>query len=170
MKRVITAVLAVLFCASPLMAEPLASDRRIVPGVRIGSAALAPADQGALVREVGEPDETDQSGDHAYYRYGAGDPPDELVVDFDLGQDQPFEISTASGLYRTAEGLGVGTGAAAIRQALGRPLCEGLDPEGNGVIVYPSIWFLMSRGLASKVSIRSELGAKDFRDRAIPCR
>lgn len=167
---VIAALVMGAIGVSPLRAELLPSDHRIVPGVRIGSAYLAPADQGALTREVGEPDASDQTGDHAFYRYGQGSPPDELVVDFDLTRDQPFEISTASPLYQMQEGLGVGAKAAEIRAKLGRPLCQGINDAGDGVIVYPNAWFQMERGAAKKISIRKDISAEDFRDRPIPCR
>ncbi|MEO7054376.1 MAG: hypothetical protein ABI191_05335, partial [Rhizomicrobium sp.] len=46
-------------------ASALPGDHWIVPGERIGAAVLEQADQGALVRDLGEPDQTVQRGDHA---------------------------------------------------------------------------------------------------------
>ena len=148
-------------------AQPLAGDHLIVPGVRIGAAELEQGDQGAMVRALGEPNRTEQSGDRAYYMYGAPEP-DELVVNFDLAKDEPFEISTASPAYRTAEGLGVGSAATAIRAALGPPLCEG--GNGDGPIVYGAIWFLTSHGNVTRVSIRKKLSPDDFRTGPALCR
>jgi hypothetical protein len=128
----------------------------IVPGVRIGEAELAPSDQGALTRVLGAPNRTDRVGEMDYYRYGPDDNPDELVVAFDLAQDQPFEISTTSPLYRTHEGLGVGSSEAALRAGLGQPLCQG-GRASEEVLAYDSIWFLLLRGIVTKVSIRAHL-------------
>jgi hypothetical protein len=148
-------------------AQPLPGDHRIVPGVRIGAAELEQGDQGAMVRALGEPNRTEQRGDRAYYMYGAPEP-DELVVNFDLAKDAPFEISTASPVYRTAEGLGVGSTAAAIRAALGPPLCEGGNDDGP--MVYGAIWFLTSHGIVTAVSIREKLSPDDFRTGPLRCR
>ncbi len=146
-------------------AQPLPSDHVIVPGVRIGKAELEPADQGALVRELGEPNQTEQRGDRAYYRYGAPGPdggsPDELVVTFDLAKDAPFEISTASPAYRTADGLGVGSAGMAVREKLGLPVCANGTETGRGAIVYPAIGFAMSNGKVVRVFIRQRLSASD---------
>jgi hypothetical protein len=154
-------------------AEAPASDHRIVPGVRIGGAVLEQADQGALVRDLGEPDQTVQRGDRAWYRFGAphadGGPPDELVVEFDLAKDAPLEISTASPLYRTRNGLGVGSAAATVRAVQGAPLCEGGDADGEGVIVYDAIWFRISQGNVSRVSVRKQLTAADFQAGPLHC-
>ena len=148
-------------------AQLLPGDHRIVPGVRIGAAELEPADQGALVRALGEPNRTEQHGDRAYYMYGAPEP-DELVVNFDLAKDAPFEISTASPAYRTAEGLGGGSAATAIRAGMGPPLCEG--GNGDGPMVYGAIWFLTAHGNVTKVSIRKKLNPDDFRTGPVQCR
>jgi hypothetical protein len=155
-------------------AQPLPSDHVIVPGVRIGNAELEPADQGALVRELGEPNQTEQHGDKAIYRYGAPQPdgtvPDELVVTFDLAADAPFEIATASAAYRTPDGLGVDSAATAIREKLGPPVCESGDAKsGGGLIVYPSIWFLTVHGIVTRVSIRGHLRRGDFSTGSIQC-
>jgi hypothetical protein len=167
--RTIPAILlAAVLGASPVCAQPLPNDHAIVPGVRIGSAELQPADQGALRREVGEPNQTEQREGHEIYRYGAEASPNELVVDFDLAKDAPFEISTASPLYRTREGLGVGSKGAAIRAAMGPPLCEG--GEDNGAIAYDSIWFLTARGVVTKVSIREHLSRDDFQTGPLACK
>ena len=159
------ALIAVLVAASPLAAQPLPGDHVIVPGVRIGPAELEPADQGALVRELGEPNQTERRGDHDIYHYGDGTSPDELVVNFDLAKDAPFEISTGSPLYRTQGGLGVGSTDAAIRAAMGPPLCE-----GDGAIVYPSIWFLLAQGQVTKLSIREHLSRQDFQTGPLACK
>lgn len=159
--------------AAGAAAQPLPGDRLIVPGSRIGAAELEPADQGALVRELGEPNQTDQRGDRAIYRYGEpgpdGRPPDELVVNFDLAGDAPFEISTASPAYRTQGGLGVGSAAAAVRASLGPPLCEGGNESGEGLLVYDTIWFRTSHGIVARVSIRNHLNADDFRTGPLHC-
>ena len=49
----------------------LTSDHMIVPGSRIGGAESAPSHQRALVRQLGEPDRTEQRGGHEYYMYGS---------------------------------------------------------------------------------------------------
>jgi hypothetical protein len=157
-----------------VVAQPLPNDHVIVPGVRIGKAELEPADQGALVREVGEPNQTDQRGDRATYRYGApqadGSSPDELVVIVDLATDAPFEVWTASAAYRTREGLGVGSSEAAVRAGLGKPVCESRDAEsGGGLIVYPSVWFLTAHGTVTRVSIRGQLRPGDVRFGSLHC-
>ena len=137
-------ILTITFAAFALAAveaaaQPLSSDHMIVPGERIGNAELDPADQGALVRNLGEPNETEQRGDIATYRYGVPKPdgglPDELVVTFNLDKDTPFEIATASPAYHTRDGLGVGSAEAAVRAALGRPLCDASDGKDNGIII-----------------------------------
>jgi len=133
--------------AGPAMADPLPGDHLIVPGVRIGAAELAPADQGALTRTLGEPDRTDRNGDHEIYRYGAEG---ELAIDFDLAADAPFEISTASPLYRTKDGLGVGSNEGAIRAKLGPPLSE-----AGETLSYDAIRFSLSHGIVARVSIRA---------------
>jgi len=159
--------------ASVTAAQPLSSDHLIVPGVRIGNAELEPADQGALQRNLGEPNQTDQRGDMATYRYGApkpdGGPPDELVVMLDLNKDAPFEIATASPDYRTKGGLGVGSRDAAVRAALGPPLCAGNDGKGNGIVVYDTIWFRLAQGAVTRTAIRDHLSAEDFRSGAVHC-
>lgn len=160
--------LAVLLtAASAAMAQP--AGHLIIPGASMGPAQLESADQGALFRALGEPNETDRHGDHDYYRYGAGDDPTELVVDFDLANDEPFEIWTRSPAYRTREGLGVGSAEQAIRSALGKPICESHDPRGDGLLVYDSIWFLIHSGQAVRVSIRKQLRAGDFQSGPVHC-
>ena len=155
------------------MAQPLSSDHLIVPGIRIGNAELAPADQGALQRNLGEPNQTDQRGDMATYRYGApkadGGPPDELVVILDLNKDAPFEIATASPAYHIRQGVGVGSSDAAVRAALGPPLCTGDDGKGNGIIVYNTIWFRTAGGNVARVAVRNRLSADDFKTGAVHC-
>ena len=159
--------MAAMIGMSPVdaMAQPLPSDHLIVPGVRIGKAELEPAAQGALVRELGEPNQTEQRGDRAYYRYGVpgldGGSPDELVVTFDLAKDAPFEISTASPAYRTVDGLGVGSAGAAVREKLGPPVCANGNETGRGAIVYPAIGFATSNGKVVRVFIRKLLSASD---------
>ena len=168
------ALIAAAIAAPQVRAQLLPSDHAIVPGVRIGSAELEPADQGALFREVGEPNQTERRGDHEFYRYGAshsdGTSADELVVDFNLAKDAPFEISTASPLYRTRDGLGVGSASTAILGSLGQPLCEGEDGRGDGVIVYGAIWFMSARGQVTKLSIRQHLSRDDFRSGPLACK
>jgi hypothetical protein len=149
--------------------QALLDDHLIIPGASIGSADLAPADQGALVRALGEPNATEQRGDHEYYRYGAGDDPNELVVDFDLAADAPFEISTTSPAYRTQEGLGVGSSEMTVITKLGRPLCEGHDARGNGLLVYDSIWFLTLRGNVTRVAIRNRIRPGDVQSGPVHC-
>ena len=155
------------------IAQPSPSDHLIVPGARIGNAELEPADQGSLQRNLGEPNETEQQGDFATYRYGAPKPdggsPDELVVIFDLNKDVPFEVSTASPAYRMREGVGVGSAATAIRAALGRPLCDASDGSGAGILVYETIWFRTAQGQVTRVSIRKHLGPSDFKTGAPHC-
>jgi hypothetical protein len=155
------------------LAQPLSSDHLIVPGERIGNAELDPADQGALQRNLGEPNETEQRGNMATYRYGAPKPdggsPDELVVTLDLAKDAPFEIATASPAYHTQGGLGVGSTEAAIRAALGPPLCAGNDSQGNGIIVYGAIWFRTSHGTVTRAAIRTQLSVDDFKTGAVHC-
>lgn len=165
MHKTVSIMFALAVIAMPhiAIAQALPGDHLIVPGVRIGGAELAPADQGALTRALGEPGRTDRIDGMDYYRYG-----DELVVAFDLAQDQPFEISTTSPLYRTRQGLGVGSTEAAIRAGLGQPLCQGGDGAGNQVIAYDSIWFLLVHGAASEVAIRAQLAPGDIH--AIACR
>ena len=145
----------------------------IVPGMRIGNADLDPADQGALQRNLGEPNETDQRDDMATYRYGApkedGGPPDELVVILNLNTDAPFEIATASPAYHTRQGLGVGSSDAAIRAALGTPLCMADDGKGDGIIVYDTIWFRTAQGAVTRVAIRKHLSPDDFRTGVAHC-
>jgi hypothetical protein len=154
-------------------AQPLPGDHVIVPGSRIGDADLDPADQGSLQRNLGEPNQTSQHGDMATYRYGAPKPdggsPDELVVMIDLNKDAPFEIATASPAYHTKEGLGVGSTDTAIRTGLGQPLCSGDDGAGNGTIVYGTIWFRTAGGVVTRVSIRKQLSAADFKTGAAHC-
>jgi len=155
------------------VAQPLPSDHLIVPGERIGNAELDPADQGSLQRSLGEPNETDQRGDMATYRYGVSKPdgglPDELVVMLDLNKDAPFEISTASPDYHTREGLSVGSNSAAIRAALGKPVCEADDGKGNGIIVYDMIWFRTAHDIVTRAAIRKHLSAEDFKTGAAHC-
>ncbi len=145
----------------------------IVPGERIGNAELDPADQGALQRNLGEPNETEQHDAIATYRYGApkadGGSPDELVVILDLNKDAPFEIATASPAYHTRQGLGVGSSDPAIRAALGAPLCIADDGKGNGIIVYDTIWFRTAHGAVTRVSIRKHLSPGDFKSGAPTC-
>ena len=173
--RVPVAAFVAVFALSGLgvMAEPLASDHVIVPGERIGNAELEPADQGSLQRNLGEPDETEQRGDRATYRYGAAKPdggaPDELVVTFDLNKDAPFEIATASPLYHTSEGLGVGSADMAVRAELGRPLCDAGDGQGNGIIVYDGIWFRTAHGKVTRAAIRKHLSPDDFKTGPAHC-
>lgn len=100
--------------------------------------------------------------------YGSPDP-DELVVDFDLAKDEPFEISTASAAYHTRDGLGVGSSKQAIRARMGPPLCMGGNAQGDGPMVYGSIWFLISRGTVTKVSIREHMSPDDFKSGAVHC-
>jgi hypothetical protein len=165
LRRIIFIMLAFVATSVAAMSDPLPGDHVIVPGVRIGAAELAPADQGALTRTLGDPDRTERNGDHDYYHYGA----DELVIDFDLVNDAPFEISTASPLYRTKEGLGVGSNAALIRERLGQPLCQGGGGAGASVIGYDSIWFLLSNGAVTRVSIRAHLNPGALSPGSIAC-
>ena len=149
--------------AAPASGDPLPGDHLIVAGVRIGAADLAPADQGALTRTLGEPARTDRNGDHEVYHYGA-EGSDQLTVDFDLVNDAPFEISTFSPAYRTRDGLGVGSSVDTIRARLGKPMCEGGSDTGAAVMAYDAIWFSLSRGAVTRVAIRArmapgELGA-----------
>lgn len=175
MRARILITLALLGFAPPIRAtaQPLPSDHLIVPGTRIGNAELAPADQGALQRNLGEPNQTDQRGDMATYRYGApkadGGAPDELVVMLDLNTDAPFEIATASPDYRTRQDVGVGSSDAAVRAALGPPLCMGDDGKGNGIIVYGTVWFRTARGIVTRIAIRNHLSADDFKTGAMRC-
>jgi len=154
-------------------AQPLPSDHMIVPGIRIGNAEMEPADQGALQRNLGEPNQTDQRGDMATYRYGApkedGGAPDELVVILNLSTDAPFEIATASPDYRMRQSIGVGSSDAAVRTALGPPLCTGDDGKGNGIIVYATIWFRTAQGHVTRAAIRNHLSAEDFKTGAAHC-
>lgn len=172
-KKAFLATLAAVIGLATASAAAPSGDHWIVPGVRIGAAVLEQADQGALVRDLGEPDQTVQRGDRAWYRFGAphadGGPPDELVVEFDLAKDAPWEISTASPLYRTRNGLGVGSAAATVRTAQGTPLCEGGNADGEGLIVYDTIWFRISQGNVSRVSIRKQLTVADFQSGPIHC-
>jgi hypothetical protein len=167
----IFAAAAVWLAAASVLAQ--SGDHLIVPGVRIGAAELEQADQGALVRNLGEPDQTQQRGDKAWYRFGAahadGAPPDDLVVEFDLATDTPFEISTASPLYRMGNGLGVGSDAAGVRAALGAPLCEGANAEGDGLIVYGQVRFLTSQGHVVRLFIRKNFSAADFQAGPLHC-
>jgi hypothetical protein len=166
--RALTICAALIALAGHALAQPLSSDHIIVPGSRIGSAELAPADQGALVRDVGEPNRTEQRGGHEYYMYGTPEP-DELVVDFDLAKDEPFEISTASTAYHTRDGLGVGSSEQALQARLGQPLCAGGNAKDGGLMVYDSIWFLMLRGTVTKVSIRAHMTPDDFKNGPVHC-
>ena len=160
-------------CTLIAIAQPLPSDHLIIPGIRIGNAELEQADQGALQRNLGEPNQTDQRGDMATYRYGApkadGGPPDELVVMLDLNKDAPFEIATASPDYHMKGSLGVGSSDAAVRAALGPPLCTGDDGKGNGIIVYETIWFRTAQGNVTRAAIRNHLSADDFKTGAAHC-
>jgi hypothetical protein len=151
----------------PLAASALPGDHLIVPGERIGAAELEPADQGALVRALGEPDETTQRGDHEFYRYGAP-PSDALTIEFDLAKDAPFEISTTSPLYRTRQGLGVGSAASAVRAALGAPLCEDGN-EGSGLLVYGTIRFSILKDSVTRVAIRRQPAPADFQAGPVHC-
>ncbi len=98
-----------------------------------------------------------------------GGPPDELVVILNLNTDAPFEIATASPDYHTRQGLGVGSSAAAIRAALGPPLCRTDDGKGSGIIVYDTIWFRTAQDAVTRVAIRKHLSAGDFRTGAAHC-
>ena len=175
MKTQILTTFALLGLMPPIhaAAQPLPSDHMIVPGMRIGNAELEPADQGALERNLGEPNQTDQRGDMAAYRYGApkpdGTPPDELVVMLDLNKDAPLEIATASPDYRTRQGIGVGSSDAAVRAALGPPVCTGDDGKGNRIIVYDTIWFRTAQGIVTRAAIRNHLSADDFRTGPVHC-
>jgi len=172
-KRAAWAIVIAVSSVAGSAAQPLPSDHAIVPGERIGNAELEPADQGALQRSLGEPNETSQQGDMATYRYGAPKPdggsPDELVVMLDLNKDAPFEIATASPAYHTGGGLGVGSTEAAIRAALGPPLCMGDDGKGNGILVYGTIWFRMAQGTVTRAAIRTHLGPDDFKTGTAHC-
>jgi hypothetical protein len=193
-KSVLAILLAVALSVSPHVAsaQTLPGDKLIVPGVRIGAALLEQADQGALVRDLGEPDETTQRGDHEFYVYreAAPDvpstktssydtpakapppPPDPLValmIEFDLTKDAPFEISTASPFYRTRDGLGVGSTAAEIHTALGAPLCQAGTPTGAGLIVYGKVWFSTLQGAVTRVAIRKALSPADFQAAPVHC-
>lgn len=175
MKIRILTTLAIFAGMSALTAnaQPLPSDHMIVPGMRIGNAELEPADQGALQRNLGEPNQTDQRGDMATYRYGAPKPdggaPDELVVILNLNTDAPFEIATASPDYHTRQGVGVGSSDAAVRAALGPPLCTGDDGKGNGIIVYGTIWFRTVQDKVTRAAIRNHLTADDFKSGSPHC-
>jgi len=168
-----TALLIVSLSALGAAAQPLPSDHVIVPGTRIGNAELEPADQGALQRNLGEPNQTDQRGDMATYRYGApkadGGRPDELVVILNLNTDAPFEIATASPDYHIKGGLGVGSSDAAVRTALGPPLCTGDDGKGNGIIVYETIWFRTVQGKVTRAAIRNHMSADEFKTGEVHC-
>jgi phosphohistidine swiveling domain-containing protein len=167
MRRIFFIMLSVIAASRAAMGDALPGDLTIVPGVRIGAAELAPADQGALQRDLGQPDQTNRNGDHEYYRYGA----DELVIDFDLANDAPFEISTTSSLYHTREGgLGVGSNAAVIAATLGKPVCRGANDAGDEVIAYDLIWFLLRQGLVTRVSIRAHVDPGALGAGSIPCR
>ena len=172
-KRAALVIAIVAASTGSLTAQPLPSDHMIVPGARIGNAELDPADQGSLQRNLGEPNQTEQRGDMATYRYGAPKPdggsPDELVVMLDLNKDAPFEISTASPEYHTREGLGAGSAETAIRAALGKPLCEASDGVGNGIIVYDTIWFRTAQGAVTRAAIRKHLSPGDFKTGAVHC-
>lgn len=177
MKRVprMAALMAMLAGMSALTAnaQPLPSDHVIVPGTRIGNAELEPADQGALQRNLGEPNQTDQRGDMATYRYGAPKPdggsPDELVVILNLNTDAPFEIATASPDYHTRQNVGVGSSDAVVRTALGPPLCTGDDGKGNGILVYETIWFRTVQGNVTRAAIRNHITANDFKSGSAHC-
>jgi hypothetical protein len=173
MKVPLATLAAVALSTLGVAAQPLASDHLIVPGERIGNAELEPADQGALQRNLGEPNETEQKGGMATYRYGTpkadGGSPDELVVMLDLNKDAPFEIATASPAYHTGAGLGVGSTEAAIRTALGPPLCMGDDGKGNGILVYDTIWFRTAQGTVTRAAIRKHLSAENFKTGAARC-
>jgi hypothetical protein len=194
-KAVLATLIAAALAISPLpaSAQTLPGDHVIVPGVRIGAALLEQADQGALVRDLGEPDQTIQRGDREFYVYreaqpdpkppaGAssyaappkaappsGPPPEELMIEFDLVKDAPFEISTASPFYRTREGLGVGSAAAEVRAALGAPLCAGGTATGAGLLVYGAIWFSTSHETVTRVAIRQALSPADFQAGPVHC-
>jgi hypothetical protein len=169
MHRIIFIMLAIIAASAMATADPLPGDHLIVSGVRIGAAELAPADQGALLRTLGEPARTDRNGDHEYYRYGE-EGVDQLTIDFDLANDAPFEISTTSSLYRTREGLGVGSGAAAISSQLGKPVCRGANDAGDEVIAYDAVWFRLTGGFVTRVSIRAHLLPGVLGPGSIPCR
>lgn len=173
MAKIILATVIVAAGAIGAAAQPLSSDHVIVAGERIGKAELDPADQGSLQRNLGEPNETEQRGDMAIYRYGVPKPdggsPDELIIVFDLNKDAPFEIATASPAYHTRDGLGVGSTGAAVRAALGKPMCEAGDANGNGIIIYGSIWFRTTQGQVTRAAIRKKLSADDFKTGAVHC-
>jgi hypothetical protein len=180
--------LAAALAVPPLAAsaQTLPGDHLIVPGVRIGAAGLEQADQGALVRDLGEPDQTIQHGDHEFYVYRTAvpdiapppasasgmtrpsspqpivPPAFELMIEFDLTKDAPFEISTASANYRTRDGLSVGSTVAEVHTALGPPLCEGGTANGAGLIVYGAIWFSTAQGAVTRVAVRKALSPADF--------
>jgi hypothetical protein len=158
-----------ILLASASAASAQSAQHFIIPGGSIGVAQLEGADQGALTRELGEPSGTERRGDHDYYRYGPSDGPVELMVDFDLVKDEPFEIWTGSPIYRTREGLGVGSTEQAIRAASGKLVCEGHDAQGDGLLVYNAIWFLLRDGHAVRVSIRKHLSASDFQTGPVHC-
>lgn len=170
---IVSAMLFIGSSAPIATAQPLSSDHLIVPGMRIGNAELEPADQGALQRNLGEPNQTDQRGDMATYRYGAPKPdggsPDELVVILNLNTDAPFEIATVSPDYHMKGGLGVGSSDAAVRAALGPPLCSGDDGKGNGIIVYGAIWFRTVQGNVTRAAIRNHITANDFKSGSAHC-
>ena len=194
-RSILARVLAAALAVPPLAAsaQTLPGDHLIVPGIRIGPAALEQADQGALVRDLGEPDKTIQRGDHEFYVYRmtvpdaapppasaagmtlpsvAAPPPPadyELMIEFDLTHDAPFEISTVSPDYRTRDGLSVGSTVAEIHAALGPPLCEAGTANGAGLIVYGAIWFSTAQGAVTRVSVRKALSPADFQSGPAHC-
>ena len=79
------------------------------------------------------------------------------------------EIATASPDYRMRQSIGVGSSDAAVRTALGPPLCTGDDGKGNGIIVYAKIWFRTAQGRVTRAAIRNHLSAEDFKTGAVHC-
>ena len=166
-----TVIAAMMVALLPLsaIAQPLSDDKVIVPGTRIGAAELAPADQGALFRELGEPNRTEREGGHEYYMYGTEVEPDALIVDFDLVKDEPFEISTTSSAYHTQDGLRVGSAEQTVRAHLGQPICAARNAEGSGVMIYDKVWFLTSNGAVTRIAIRDHLSPDEFRTGPVHC-
>jgi hypothetical protein len=194
-RSVLAIIVAAALAVPPLAAsaQTLPGDHMIVPGVRIGAALLEQADQGALVRDLGNPDQTTERGDHEFYLYRET-PPEvppppaseagmslpkpvpraplpafELMIEFDLTKDAPFEISTASPFYRTRDGLGVGSTAAEVHAAMGAPLCEAGAAADAGLIVYGTVWFSTAQGNVTRVAIRKALSPADFATLPVHC-
>jgi hypothetical protein len=63
----------------------------------------------------------------------------------------------------------VGSNAAAVRAALGPPICLANDGAGNSIIVYGTIWFRTVQNTVTRAAIRTHLGPDNFKTGTLHC-